>query len=133
MSLDHTIVFNRKLKEFMAALTETFPEIQDFSTLLALLKLVGTITPVGMPVSVFNQHVVEPYGDSILKKDEQFFLQQDYSSHFGANTAASNQGFNMNIVDKLKGVWSTLDAGNKDTIWQYLQVLTILAKRCKLT
>lgn len=111
-------LFNRKLVEFVDDLIVTFPQFSDFVGYRVL--LVGSIAlDKGSPQRIFNQTVAIPYERYILEKNEVFLLNERYST-------TTKQG----LVDQIKQVWCTMDAGNKDVIWKYMQVLVALNRKC---
>jgi CTP synthase (UTP-ammonia lyase) len=117
------VLFTRKLDEFVDALASTFPEIPDFNILRTTMRL--GLNKSSLPFDTFIRHVYVPYAEQIAKKDERFFLNEDYTQQMSDAVLTD-----MNIVDKLKGVWKSLDEDNKNVIWQYLQVLVVLAGKC---
>lgn len=111
-------LFNRKLVEFVDDLIVTFPQFSDFAGYRAL--LVGTVAlDKTSPQQIFNQTVAIPYEKYILEKNEIFLLNETYST-------TTKQG----LVDQIKQVWRTMDSGNKEVIWKYMQVLVALNRKC---
>lgn len=117
--------FNNKLGEFLNDLIATFPEMNDLKVLKTGLQLAKTID-LKMPQKVFDEHVAGVYEQQILEKDEQFFLAQDY------HHVASVHGIDLDIISKLKHIWTTLDSENQTVIWKYLHVLILLNRKCKI-
>ena len=72
------------------------------------------------PHKMFDNTVAKLYRDKIISKNEDFFLDEQY------NTAYND----INLINKLKTVWKTIDNSNKEIIWQYMNVLLILNDRC---
>jgi hypothetical protein len=115
--------FNEKLKEFLNDLVSAFPELKHLSVMKNGLNLAINLD-VKLPQKIFNDNIRENYETRIVNKDEQFFLSEDYEH------IANKHNLDLDIVSKLKGIWKTLDADNKEVIWKYLQVLVVLNKRC---
>lgn len=112
--MDITDVFNSKLKEFIADLSNVCPELCDMSPLLSLTIAMDKNAAINM----FNTTIAINYENHIMNKDDQFFLNEPY------NGDVPNIG--IDLVNNLKHVWTTLDSNNKETIWKYLQLLLIL-------
>lgn len=119
---DIITIFNKNLDEFVCALASTFPEINDFKMLKSTVKLTQTMDP-KLLIKVFNTYVYTPYHDEIMKKNESFFLKNDFM------TERESHKVDLNIIEKLKNVWEHLDSDNKELIWQHLQVLTVLTHK----
>ena len=112
-------MFNRKLCEFIDDLTCSFPELNDFKLFKNMLELAIYIDKKS-PHKMFDNTVAKLYRDKIISKNEDFFLDEQY------NTAYND----INLINKLKTVWKTIDNSNKEIIWQYMNVLLILNDRC---
>ena len=70
-----------------------------------------------IPQEMFNSCVAVPYGDKINTKNEDFFLEECvYNAQYA----------DINIVNKLKNKWRTLNDDNKEVVWKYLHVLMAL-------
>lgn len=119
-------IFNNKLAEFAADLVYIYPDVNDFKIFQTACNWTIQLDKYA-PQALFNYHVIKPFGDMILKKDESFFLIETYESY---NAYFEHYGNDFNIIDKLKKIWMNLDESNKDTIWKYMQVLTIISNRC---
>ena len=74
------------------------------------------------PVCVLCACVL-PFEDVIRAKKEEFFLTYDFAQ-LGA------EGWLMDVITKLKGMWATLSENNKKCIWDYINILLDIAKRC---
>lgn len=120
-------IFNNKLIEFAKDLVYIYPDVNDFNIFLTACTWIVQLDKYA-PQSLFNYHVIKPYGEMILKKDESFFLVEKYES---ANAYFEHYGNDFNIIEKLKKIWIDLDITNKDTIWKYMQVLTLISNKCK--
>lgn len=119
-------LFNRKIVEFIENLIYIFPEVNDFKVFKTACDWA-----IGMDVTsaqqIFNICVGQPYEVQIMEKDEKFFLKENYDEY---NDYIKLYGNDMNLVEKLKNIWSIIDESNKEVIWQYMQVLIFLNKRC---
>ena len=122
-------VFNNKLVEFAKDLCYIFPSVNDFHIFLTACEWSICIDKKS-PQSFFHSLVVHPFKDKILKKDESFFLCESYEEY---SDYMKHYGHDLNLVQKLKKIWQTLDEGNKNIIWKYMQVLMCLSLKCKAT
>jgi hypothetical protein len=122
--------FNNKLGEFLGELADTFPEINDLRLLKSSFSLMRNLSE-RTPQKMFDAHVAGPFGDKINRRDESFFLNFDYTdvvASIAVDSSEAEQG--LDIIGKLKTIWHTLDATNKDAIWKYLTVLMFLNGKC---
>lgn len=117
--VDYHEVFNKKLIEFVDDLVSSFNGLEDFVVYKNLLNACVLVDKTA-PQVMFHQTVVIPYEQHIKEKNESFLLNETY-----------NVGVDQGIVDKLKGIWKSLDTENKDVIWKYMQVLVVLNKKCQ--
>ena len=123
--------FNNKLGEFLGELSDTFPELGDLKLLKTSFMMMRNLSE-RTTQRIFDTHVAIPFGDKINRKDESFFLNYDYTdvvSSIAPTSVDAEQS--MDIIGKLKSIWHTLDAVNKDVIWKYLAVLMFLNNKCK--
>lgn len=113
-------IFNEKLKALINDLVAICPDVPDFTMLRNGVTL-GMALDRRMAQQYFAMFVARPYGDQIRARDEAFFLEHNYDD---ANVETD-------VVQKIKGVWSSLGAHNKDTIWKYFQLLVVLSDACQ--
>jgi hypothetical protein len=116
--------FNSKLDEFLKDLTSSFPDIKDLRLVKSGLQLAKNID-IKLPQSVFDEHVAVRYEEKIVKKDEKFFLTETYED------VVKKHGIDLDVVGRIKDIWSTLGDTDKEIIWKYLQVLVIINRKCK--
>jgi len=116
--------FNAKLDEFLKDLIDCFPEMKDIKLLRSGLQLSKTMD-LTLPQKVFDEHIHDEYESKILNKDERFFLDEDYQH------IVDTHGIDLDIVSRIKVMWSDLGEANKTVIWKYLQVLVLLNNKCK--
>ena len=129
MSLLNFESFNNKLDEFLNDLITTFSEIKDFRTLKTSIVFAKSIN-IKLPQQIFNDFVVAKYGDQIRDRNEQFFLNHDYSEVVSSFAMTGIDSASLDIIGKLKSIWQELSDCNKDVIWKYLSVLLVLNNRC---
>lgn len=122
-SMTYYECFNNKLDEFLKDLTNTFPDLKDIKLLRNGVNI-AKVADIKLPQQVFDQTVALKYEKQILEKDENFFMNEDYTE------VLSTHGVDFNLVPQLKEVWTSLDESNKDAVWKYMQVLVLLNKKC---
>ena len=125
-NIDPYDLFNMKIKEFADDLVYVCPEVSDF-------RIFKTACEWAIGMDKKNAHglfricIAEPYENQITVKDETFFLQESFQEY---SPYIQMYGQDMNIINKLKKIWGTLDDVNKENIWKYLQILLVLSKKC---
>lgn len=111
-------VFNNKLIDFVDDLKGAIGHLPEYSLISSSATFLAKFQE-RQNYAMFDRYIAQPYGESILARDEAFLLTQNYSN--------SNGG----IVDLIKGVWKDLPAGDRESVWAHLHVLLVLAARCR--
>lgn len=114
--------FNNLIFKFTDDLIETFPEENDFKVYKRALSILKSANAKKMCV-IFKSYS-HMYKEKILKKDESFFLENEYSEIKKAN---EDENTVEQVINKLKKYWGELSAENKEKIWKYLETLIKLA------
>lgn len=127
-TVDYYDLFNRKLSEFMDDLILVCPDMERTFTVFKDVLGWAIAVDKRYPCGIFESTVLVPYGDQIKQRDEKFFLAEAYTTY---NDMYKHYYNDLNIVEKLKGIWKTLNEHNKKTVWQYMDVLLELARRTK--
>lgn len=107
-------------REFLDQLVILFPDDVDIPAYKTGLTLLQKTNPLLVPREVVNH--VSPFEDVIRRKDEKFFLDNEFSEY--------QDGTIDKVIGKVKGLWTTLTDANKTAIWNYIIILLDLAKRC---
>jgi hypothetical protein len=118
--------FNSKFEEFLKDLIETFPEDKDFvmsKQSYCLLKMLDETKPFYM----FRVYCMK-YKEQIMTRDERFFLDHD----FAEEQADDQTNLSEDLLHKLKGYWMNMSSSNRDTIWQYLNLLYKLEEKINI-
>jgi hypothetical protein len=123
-SITYYECFNSKLEEFLVDLSRTIPEFTDLKVLKNGVSLAKNLDP-KMPLTMFNQHMTPDYEDKILKRDDNFFMHENYDE------IVHDNGINIDFVPYLKEVWSKLSDEDKNAIWKYLHLFVLLSRRCR--
>mgnify|MGYP003340340298 CR=1 FL=1 len=114
--------FNETFKEFIEDLIRIFPDDPEFR--LYEIAIMGALnTNELLVINIFNEHVVKPYGDKLLEKDNDFFVSHKYDHLLTMNESA------MDIIDKIKSYWCEMSDDVKETVWKYFKVLILLDKK----
>lgn len=118
-------VFNDRAEEFFKDLITSFPNVAQFKTFHAALKMMRNLD-VKKPQQVFNNYVVNKYRTQIANKDETFFL----TNTLNVSGEALHEEAWEDFIEHLRCIWKELDETNKSTIWKYFQVLILLNDKC---
>ncbi len=112
--------FNTKMDDFIKDLgnlvcinPDISKEVTALSSGMRMAKNINVCTPCEM----FYRTVAVPYGDRILKNDDEFFLSQTY------NGVCSNS-----IVDALKTLWKSMTPEDKDHVKKHMTLLVKLSQ-----
>jgi hypothetical protein len=111
--------FFKQLMEVVGQMEGMFPDDPDFKIFHTFLGLLQRTNPLSV-LSTFREHVVLKYEEKIEARDEEFIL---------GHTPVEYGNDIMDIVGKMKTYWKVLSVPSKDSLWQYLHVLTQLCKR----
>lgn len=112
-------IFNDKVSEFFTDLSKAFPDVKEFSSFKTGLNLMKNLD-VKKPQQIFDKYISTPYRDYFLKRNEDFFLTNQY------DIWSEHVDYWQNFITKLRYIWKSLKDDNKDVIWKYFQVLVAL-------
>ena len=113
-------LFNRALIAFIADLRPLLGHRPEYALADTTAKMLANMNPVRNQ-QLFGRHVVEPYGDRIVARDETFFMQT--TSYEGLQDPG--------IVELIKGVWGGLHAQDRAAVWAHLGTLVALGRRAR--
>jgi len=113
--------FNKKFEEFLGDLITTFPEDKDFRDFKNSFNLLKNIDD-KKPIQIFQMYA-PMYREQLLSRNEQFFLQNDYSE------LSKEKNITSELIGKLKNYWVELNEENRDIVWKYLIILINLADK----
>jgi hypothetical protein len=110
--------FNTALKEFISCTINAFPHIKELSMLEAAYKICQAVGKKN-PCKVFES-ITSNCQNAIMQKDEQFFMENtlEYPDVISGLSAV------------VRREWETLKSEEKDAVFQHMQVLVILSKKC---
>lgn len=114
--------FFNQFSDFLNELIRVFPSDADFPTFKTALNLLQKTNPM-LVITQVKTHT-DPYAEMITSKNENFFIEHDYSDDVDGDGAIQQ------IIQKLKGLWEVLTPNNKKVVWDYVKVIRDLATRC---
>lgn len=114
--------FNDTFVELLDDLIRVFPEDGDFKMYKLGLQT-ALMTDDALAMRIFAEEVGAKYATYITERNEAFFLEQDYSEYKDQYSDAAE------IIHKLKKCWVSLGTEERDVIWRYLRVLTLLQRK----
>lgn len=122
----HYAVFNQKVSEFMSDLILAYPEIEHFKKLKGIFTLVKNVAE-DKPAKLFKSYIADRYKEHITQKNEQFFLGfEDY--HDDIKCVTEHPEYWNEFIQHLKVMWTTMHDDNKNAIWNYMILLTLLCE-----
>ena len=116
-------LFVNQLNSLCCELADMYPEDVDIKMAKTSIDTMKRMNP-RMVFTTFYQFVY-PFKDQILNRNEDFFLNMDFSK------IAGGEASNMMTVMNLKKYWGTMTDQTKECMWQYFGVLIILCEKCK--
>ncbi len=120
--MDYLAQFNDTLVELVDDLIRVFPNDSDFR--MYKLAIQGAIIAgKNMVHDVFRDRICRIYGDKILARDEDFFMNNAYDDMKQEFSQAEK------LIQKLKGSWSDLNPQHRDVVWKYLRVLILIDRK----
>ena len=117
-------LFNNKLTEFLKELVQTFPSDTDFKLFQASVRVLK-LADEKKPLELFNSGLTDEYKENIRNKNEEFFLNNDYSDVLNNEHLKKHNDNDINdkLINKLKDYWKELDDNNREIVWQYFTIL----------
>ena len=114
--------FNDTFKEFVEDLIRIFPDDPDFR-MYELAIITALNTDELLVINIFNEHVVQQYGDKLLNKDNDFLINHSYDNILDSNMSS------IDVIQKIKGYWCDITNDTRETIWKYFRVLILLDRK----
>ena len=116
-------LFNSKVDEFLRDLSNTFPDIKQFTQFKTAFTLMKNLDE-KKPQAIFNNYVYASYGKQIKERDEQFFMETNFP------IKSQREDYWLEFINNLRSIWKDLNDDNKNVIWTYLQLLVKLNEKC---
>jgi hypothetical protein len=114
--------FFDQYEDFLHQMLEVYPNDPDWPLYIAGLGIFRRTNPM-MVVSKTWKHISR-FEEVIKARDEKFFLERDYSDITEGEEPLEQ------TVTKIKGMWAELGAHNRNIVWDYVNNITYLARRC---
>jgi hypothetical protein len=120
--MDYLEKFNDTIEEFLADIIRVFPEDDDMQLYQFGLKGLRLASPTTV-CHEYYQAVTIPYYDKINTRDEEFFMEHDFTE------VKNDVPDGIRILSKTLNYWKSLNDDDKETVWKYLKVLCVLSKK----
>ncbi len=114
--------FFNQYEDFLNQIKEVFPDDPDWKLYLSGLAIFRRTNP--MIVAQKTWKWVSKFEETIKNRDEKFFLTMDYSVYTEGEEPLEQ------TIEKLRNMWSVLDAHNRKVVWDFVNNITTLAKLC---
>lgn len=116
--------FNKATSVFLKALLLMQPTILEFKLIRIGFKVIKKLNA-KLPLALWRATVEDPYESYIISRDDSFFVNaafeapNDYSLLY------------RKMVPMLVDVWIRSSDNDKNTVWEHLQRLLNLSKKCR--
>jgi hypothetical protein len=114
--------FFNQYEDFLNQIKEVFPDDPDWKLYLSGLAIFRRTNPLIVVKKTWKW--VSKFEDTIYARDETFFLTMDYSEYTEGEEPLEQ------TIEKLRNMWSVLDAHNRRVVWDFINNITKLAKLC---
>ena len=124
-------IFNNKISNFINDLIIVFPDDKDFRLFKNTISLVKLANE-KMLLEYFKIGVNEDFKNNIITRNEQFFLDNNYSSvleNDKIGNVINKDNINDKLIEKLKGYWVQLDEDNRKIVWDYFNILLQISEK----
>lgn len=126
MSVTNLSKFNEQVLNFLNELSSLFPEDKVLKNLYHSVEFMKKANP----REIMNQfkNYIYPYKEQILKCDQSFFLNNEFSDSVVQSSSISE-------MLRIKTIWNSgrLNDDDKDCIWNYFKVfIYLIDKEIKL-
>lgn len=117
-------IFNANLTELIADVCRVSPACGD-------LKLAASLAIMSDRMAAMRAFVEhgDQYDEHVLARDDSVFMSDKFELPQTSATAALGNRFD--VVQRLKGVWSSFLPDEKEIVWTYLRVLVVLKQKFK--
>lgn len=114
--------FFDQYEDFLQQMQQVFPTDPDWPLYIAGLAIFRRTNP-RMIVQKTWKHIGK-FEATIKARDETFFLTRDYSDITEGEEPLEQ------TIRKLKDMWAQLTPHNRNIVWDYVNNITYLAKKC---
>ena len=114
--------FFDQYEDFLQQMQAVFPSDPDWPLYIAGLSIFRRTNP-AMIVQKTWKHISR-FEDTLKARDEAFFMTRDFS-----DITEGEEPLEQTIT-KLKGMWAQLSTHNRNVVWDYINNITYLARKC---
>ena len=114
--------FFDQYEDFLQQMQVVFPGDPDWPLYIAGLSIFRRTNP-AMIVTKTWKHISK-FEDVLKARDESFFLTRDFS-----DITEGEEPLEQTIT-KLKNMWAQLSPHNRNVVWDYINNITYLARKC---
>ena len=114
--------FFDQYEDFLQQMQDVFPSDPDWPLYIAGLNIFRRTNPL-MVVQKTWKHISK-FEDIIKSRDEKFFVDRDFSDITEGEEPLER------TITKLKGMWAALSTHNRNIVWDYVNNITYLARKC---
>ena len=114
--------FFDQYEDFLQQMQAVFPSDPDWPLYIAGLSIFRRTNP-AMIVQKTWKHISR-FEETLKARDEKFFLERDFS-----DITEGEEPLEQTIT-KLKGMWAQLSPHNRNVVWDYINNITYLARKC---
>lgn len=106
--------FKKELKAFLKELIKVFPDDRDIKTISSSLNIAMMDDDEKIIAKIYN--TLKPLDNLIHGRDSKFFIE------------AQKLDLDVPLFTKLNFYWENLETDNQKVMWDYIQLLYVLAK-----
>lgn len=114
--------FFNQYEDFLNQLKDVYPDDPDWKLYLSGLAIFRRTNPLIVVKKTWKW--VSKFEQDIYDRNENMFLEMDYSQYTEGEEPLEQ------TIDKLRSMWSVLNAHNKRVVWDFVNNITKLAKLC---
>ena len=114
--------FFNTYEDFMNQMIAVYPDDRDFPLYKSGLGMFRRVNPAIIVGKTWKW--VSKFEGQIKERDERFFLSYDYSSDTEGEEPLEQ------TLEKLRAMWRELNDHNRRVVWDYVNLIMELARRC---
>lgn len=114
--------FYDQYEDFLNQMKDVFPDDGDWALYIAGLAIFRRTNPL-LVVKKTWKHISR-FEDVIKIRNEKFFLERDFS-----DITEGEEPLEQTIT-KLKDMWAQMSLHNRNVVWDYINNITYLARKC---
>ena len=114
--------FFNTYEDFMQQMIAVYPDDRDFPLYVSGLAMFRRVNPAIVVGKTWKW--VSKFEEKIKTRDESFFLEYDYSTDTEGEEPLEQ------TLEKLRGMWKGLSEHNRKIVWDYVNIIMELSRRC---